>query len=358
MRYELYPRNTVVIRGPASIMLLDGQATILGATFPPAQRKTIPIQKQLPIETTTRAKLEIAAEMSTQIFEIPGSTIPTSWSLAAATLVQMRAGKVVVIGPPDVGKSTLCVYLVNKMLQADRNVRVVDADIGQADVGPPTTISHAVPHQSIISLQELDADRRLFIGDISPNRVQRKLIRAVQRLSDGNDNSLMIVNTDGWVGDLDAMLYKVNLLMELKPDLVLGLEYSSELESILGGVRFHSLKIGVSREVLERSRVDRRSIRNEGYRRFLDGAYTRHVDLEEVPLSFPQFGTKIFDANASRGLIVGILDAEGYLVDIGILMGVQRESVSIYSRHQGAIKQMEAGYVKLSTSGSEIGFLK
>lgn len=359
MRYKLSPKNTVIVRGPADVTLLDGQATILGAPFTLGSRKAIASQKQLPIETENRAELEISIGKRGEVFEIQGSTIPGSWRLAAETLEEMREGKVVVIGPPDVGKSTLCVYLVNRLFEGGgQSVAVVDADIGQADMGPPTTIAHAVSSQPITSLQEMTPDRRLFIGHTTPAGVEHKLTRGIQRLTNVNERQLTIVNTDGWIADLGAILYKINLLTEINPNLVLGLAYSKELEPILGGVGFHSMRIGASEDFLERSRVDRRSIRAEGYRRFLEGATTHTIDLERARFSFPKLsGVELSDRRALKDLIVGILDKEGYLIEIGILTNFERDAATIYSRHAGEFRNIEAGHVKISKTGREMGFL-
>ena len=153
MLRELSPNNTLLVRGPASIVLLDGQASILGAAIQSHQRTTVMNEKQLPIETAQHANLEIALGRSAEIFEIQGSTIPPSWSLAAEALGEMNQGKVAVIGPADVGKSTLCVYLVNRLL--GQKLFIIDADVGQADLGPPTTIARAEPKNSVTSLTEL-----------------------------------------------------------------------------------------------------------------------------------------------------------------------------------------------------------
>jgi polynucleotide 5'-hydroxyl-kinase GRC3/NOL9 len=359
MHYELSPKNTVIIRGPASVTLLAGQATILGGQFAPHTRKIIASQKQLPIETESPAELEITLGVSAEIFEIQGSTIPASWGPAAATLNQIREGRTVILGPPDAGKSTLCVYLVNKLLQAGRSLRVIDADIGQADMGPPTTITRAAPTHPIASLQELTSDRRLFIGHISPSAVEQKLISGIQRLSGKNGKLLTIINTDGWIAGLDAVRYKLNLLTEVNSDMVLGLAYSRELEPILAGVHFPSMKIDAAKETLERSRVDRRSIRADGYRRFLEGAVTRRISLKKIQLIFPAGlpGASRFNRRTLSNLIVGILDDQDYLAEIGILIDIDPEAALIYSRQAGAFRKIELGYVKLSTSGKETGFL-
>jgi polynucleotide 5'-kinase involved in rRNA processing len=226
-------------------------------------------------------------------------------------------------------------------------------------MGPPTTITRAAPTQPIASLQEIPPEKRLFIGDISPSCVKQKLISGIGRLSAKNEKLLTIINTDGWVADLNAIPYKIKLLTGVGPDLVLGLAYSNELKRILGGVRLPSMRIDAAKDALKRSRVDRRSVRVDAYRRFLEGAVTRRINLEKVQLSFPSRYLPVsgLDRRALSNLIVGILDDQDYLAEIGILMGVEREAAVIYSRRSEVFHKIEVGYVRLSTAGEEIGFL-
>jgi len=341
------------------VTLLDGEATVLGGSFALGQENIVPNQKQLPIETPNRATLEITLERSgRRIFEIQGSTIPASWRLAADALEQLQEGRVIIIGPPDVGKSTLCVFLVNRLLQKGQKVRIIDADVGQAVLGPPTTIARATPTRPITSLQDMSPDRILFIGDISPNTVQQAIIRGIQRLTTNDHGLLTIINTDGWVADLNATMYKIELMKRLNPKLVLGLSYANELDSIMRGVRLQSMKVNVSREILERTRIDRKRIRAEGYRRFLEGAVDHRVDLRRI--RFPFLRSRVHEtpwSSSVRNLIVGLLDCESYLVNIGILTGVYGQTATIYSRETKAFERIEVGRVKLSGSGREIGFL-
>lgn len=110
MRYLLAPEKTLIVRGPASLRLLSGQATTLGA--PLESRKVVVRQeKQLPIETSSEADLEIVLGESGSIFEVEGSTIPRSWFSALDVLVEMEQGKVMIVGATDVGKSTLSTFL-------------------------------------------------------------------------------------------------------------------------------------------------------------------------------------------------------------------------------------------------------
>jgi polynucleotide 5'-hydroxyl-kinase GRC3/NOL9 len=334
MRYELSTKRTLIVRGPASIDLQAGQATTLGAPFALHQTRNIAEQRQLPIETESHAEFEVVLGKSGSISEIQGSTIPGSWRRAAAALKEMGEGKVIVLGPTDAGKSTLCTYLVNELLNEVPKLRVVDADVGQTDLGPPTTIARAGPLQPIAFLPELTPDTRLFIGHTSPSDVQHKLIRGVGRLTRNGDRSLTIINTDGWIAERDAVLYKMDLVSDIDPELVLALERGDEVQQILAGVRVHSMKVEAAEDALKRSRGDRRGVRVRSYQRFLAGATVRSVPLRDIQIALPVHfpSATVLNSRRLRNLIVGLLDERGCLMDIGILMSVERDVLRIYSK--------------------------
>ena len=358
MRYELLPGTTLILRGPASFTLLTGEVKILGGSLAQNHKRTIPAQRQLPIETESNAELEILLGKSAETFEVKGSTIPASWRLAADAVKVMGQGKVVILEPTDVGKSTLCVYLVNKLLQDGEKVRVVDADIGQADLGPPTTITRAIPTQHIVSLTDLLPDERLFIGHTSPGYVQGKLIDGIGKLSGEDHQSITIINTDGWVTDPEAVVYKIRLVTEVKSDIVLGLAFAKELNPILSGARAYSMRVEPAKDVLGRSRADRRTTRAIAYRRFLEGAASHRLDLGNVQVSAPNHFPSITVRNRGelRNVLVGILKEDGYLNEIGILTDIENNAIRVYSKPVET-RKIELGHVKLSTSGREIGFL-
>jgi polynucleotide 5'-kinase involved in rRNA processing len=59
-----------------------------------------------------------------------------------------------------------------------------------------------------------------------------------------------------------------------------------------------------------------------------------------------------------RNLITGLLDDEGYLLQIGILLNLEQDMLRVYSRPTDRLCEIELGYVKLSTEGAELGFLE
>jgi polynucleotide 5'-hydroxyl-kinase GRC3/NOL9 len=360
MRYMLEPNKTLIIRGPASCRLLGGDAEVLGASLSLQRTLIISRGRQLPVQARSENQLEILLGPSGDIFEMNGSTIPRSWEVAAEALIEMEKGRVVLIGTTDVGKSTLATYLINRLLTQRSNVQVIDGDIGQADIGPPTTIAYSIATSPTASLVGLKPQAIIFIGHTSPSQVETKIVEGLRRLSNPLKDSLTIINTDGWILDRDAISYKIRMINATNPELVIGLATGTELQPILSGSHANALKIETAKEVLERSRGDRREIRNAGYRRFLEGSGTRTIPLASVNLSIP-FGLPRIHRQEARelhDLIVGLLNNEGLMVEMGVFMGFTDDSAKVYCRSAEDVRTIELGYIRLSRDGTELGYFE
>jgi polynucleotide 5'-kinase involved in rRNA processing len=186
------------------------------------------------------------------------------------------------------------------------------------------------------------------------------LIDGIRRLSAGAEDSLTIINTDGWIADPEAIQYKIDLIAQTKPDLVIGLGFGNELQPILAGSRAQSMTVEPANEVLSRSKSDRRKIRINGYRRFLAGGSMRIFTLREVQLSIPKSLSFLSKSKGSElsNLIVGLLDENQYLVQIGVLLALELGTVRVYCKPAEGTRTIEVGYLKLSTNGNELGFVE
>ncbi len=360
LRYVLPANNTLIIRGKASVEVLEGEVSVLGALLRRRHRLLVGQERQLPLEAGTISDMEILLAESAEIFEVEGSTIPASWNVATEALTELEQGKVMVVGATDVGKSTFCTYLANRMLKKGLRIRVVDADVGQADIGPPTTIGSSVPKAFLSSLVDLDPEALIFIGHTNPKQVEFKLTQGIQRLSSRGHDSLTIINTDGWVLDPEAISYKINVINTVKPDLVIGLAAHTELQPLLSASQAHSLKIDTAREVLERSRTDRRQIRRASYRRYLEGGRTQTIPLQGVSLLAPTEFPPIQGSTSRelKDLIVGLLGGGGNMLHLGIFMGLENDEIRVYSKSVEGVRKMDFGYVKLSTDGRELEYFE
>src|SRR5438093_8689370 len=140
--------------------------------------------------------------------------------------------------------SSLCTFLANNLLEDLWIVGVVDADVGQADIGPPTTISSSVVQAPIIGLHKVTANLSFFIGDTSPSSVSDKLVNLATRLKKSvmDTTDIGIVNTDGWLAEFNAIRHKQLLLDEIRPDMVMFLgRFEETIDPSLDAGKFTSI---------------------------------------------------------------------------------------------------------------------
>lgn len=361
MRYLLSPNNTLIVRGPASLQLVQGDAEVLGAKLGHKRRLVVMRDRQLPIEAKSQVDFEILGELA-NVFEVDGSTIPASWVTAADEVSKRKQGKIMVIGGSDVGKNTFCTYLANVLLSKRLKVRIIDVDLGQADIGPPTTIGSAVPSEPLSSMVDLKPNALIFIGHTNPSSVGRQLTDGIRRLvRDDESRSFTIINTDGWTLESAAILYKRDLISAVDLNFVIGLSANiSELQPILSSSSVSSMIIDAADSALIRSRSDRRMLRRAGYRRFLDGGKIRTLTIQEVKVKVPE-GPRLVEIGRQwqvSNLLAGLLNEHGYLLNIGVLMSFEKNLFRIYARSIEGARELQLGYVRLSLDGEELGYVE
>ncbi len=358
--------RTLLIAGPASFQLMEGEASVLGASLD-LSRNTVARGKQAPIEIRTSSSFNIILGEEASLEELDGSTIPLSWREAAIALAEIGEGIAVVIGGADTGKTTLCTFLSNSLILKNRQVAIVDADIGQTDLGPPTTMAAAEVTASVVNLSQVKPSERLFIGLTSPGHAKGKVIRSIKRLVECHTKpgKMVIVNTDGWIEGNEAALYKLQMLDELQPDITLGIG-GNETPSILQTGNRTTLLVGSPDIIRERTRIDRRELRVLGYRRYLAGASLRTLRLDGVRLRYCLAPNDLdlrviprLQLENLKDAIVGFLDADGFLQEIGVLKDLLRsaKTVKVWSRISDTPSTIEIGDVKLNNEGRELGHL-
>lgn len=208
---------------------------------------------------------------------------PPEWNDAAEKI--LLSGKIVLIlGAVDTGKTTLVTFLANYSLGRKEKVAVVDADIGQSDIGPPATIGLGWVTKKISSLNEIPLVKMYFVGAVSPERnllptVVGTKIMVEKALEQGAD--LIIIDTTGLVsGEVGRILkrYKIELI---HPDHLLALQRTDELEPILqsftpGSISIHRLPL--SSGTRNKSLNERRALRDKKIQ-----SYFLPSRLQELP---------------------------------------------------------------------------
>lgn len=357
--FNLEQGQTLLLKGPVSIKMKKGDAQCLGAPISSECWTVIEDVRQEPIFAMDNTILEMKQGSGSSWTVVQESTVPAAWSEAAQVLERQR-GVCVVIGEVDSGKSSLCTFLANKCLESTGKVGIVDADVGQADIGPPTTINSSVVRSPVIGLHKARPETSFFVGDTTPSFVPDKVVTLATRLKKRITGSadVVLVNTDGWLAEFNAARQKLLLLEEIQPDLVIGLSRSDEvIDPLLDRVKFTSLKLPSSSFARVRSKEERKKTREAGYRRFLQGSHKLEVSQETRVRMFDELEQTVFPENRRfRGFVAGLLNQDEELLGIARINRVETSRVLVETRTSEAPTILEIGNVALSSNYDEVGY--
>lgn len=129
-------------------------------------------------------------------------------------------GIVLLLGATDTGKSTLA-----RQLWAKTRGEVVDGDLGQAWIGPPTLLSRGAPGKGDRPAKLSDA---MFIGSTHPAHHALEVVHGTSLLAH-RARRPCVVDADGFVSGSLARAMKSALLATLRPDVLVLLERDREL---------------------------------------------------------------------------------------------------------------------------------
>ena len=92
------------------------------------------------------------------------------WVDRAALDQVLDARVTIVIGASDAGKSTLVAALASALVSRGARVAVVDGDVGQSEIGPPTTVGLGHVTGPVTRVSEAASLALQFVGVSSPAR--------------------------------------------------------------------------------------------------------------------------------------------------------------------------------------------
>jgi polynucleotide 5'-hydroxyl-kinase GRC3/NOL9 len=150
-------------------------------------------------------------------------------------------GTTLLLGGTDVGKTTFVRLLVNRLVENKQRIAVIDADVGQSEIGPPACVGLAFAASPILALSDLSPHSLGFVGNTTPHGHALEYLTAVQRLAalaDAEGN--LIVDTPGYIhGAGGRRLHQATFDM-LSPRHVVALQRGEELQHIIAPFRRRS----------------------------------------------------------------------------------------------------------------------
>ncbi len=243
--------------------------------------------------------------------------IPRAWEQLT---IDNLHGTLMIIGAPDVGKSTFARYLYRRLCAALPCVAFLDGDPGQSTLGPPTTLTLAVGRENDHSFPPSGLQRRWFIGSVSPRRHMLPMLVGASRLVAAAYRAgakAVVYDTCGLVdpsqGGSALKLSKIDLL---RPTVVFAIQRRYELESLLVSLR-RSRRVRVvdlrpARGVQRRDLSTRRAYRAARFAQYFADAR---------PLTVHWGRLAVFPAPAfAPHRLVSFEDPEGFSRGLGVVM--------------------------------------
>ena len=213
----------------------------------------------------------------------------------APALGAVRGARItLVLGESDSGKTTLVATLANALLAEGASVAIVDADLGQSEIGPPTTVGLGLPRAPLDRLSDAEVAGLCYVGATSPRDHLAETVLATRRLTDrarGLGVDRVLVDTSGLVhGEVGRTLKQAKIDL-VGPDLVLCLQRDGECEPILrpyAGDRPPAvLRLSAAPAARRRSAEERRRHRERSLAAYFAGARPATLDLGHVVLRAP-----------------------------------------------------------------------
>jgi polynucleotide 5'-hydroxyl-kinase GRC3/NOL9 len=245
--------------------------------------------------------------------------IPPQWQQLDDALL---SDVVLVLGGSDAGKSTFVRHLAEK-LSTGRRVALIDGDIGQTTLGPPTTQTLKMLGRGCSP----DQNASWFVGATSPaGHMLQTLIglqRLVQRAREFGAETILVDTTGLIALRAGAQALKWSKFDLLRPNIVVALQRENELEPILSpwrsSKRFALVELPVSPMAQKTSAAKRTAQRRENFRRYFRHGGILRLSLENVGVTgrWP----------LQKGQLAGLCDKEGFLIALGIVEALEKREV-------------------------------
>ena len=205
---------------------------------------------------------------------------------AASERIGQGPGTYLALGGTDTGKTTFCWQLARVLLARGLRTAIVDADLGQSDIGPPATVGWAWYEEDLEAARPVRAEELYFVGAVSPvGHVLGVVVGAVRMLSAAHSAGAdaVIIDTCGLVDGDIARELKTALMEATLPDVVVAVARGTELDHIVNpwrrGAPFRVERVVAPQRLATKAHGLRRRRRQTAFAEYFDGAQVREIDL-------------------------------------------------------------------------------
>ncbi len=301
--------------------------------------------------------------------------LPQRWIEVCESLAD-DPGIAMVIGASGSGKTTWVRVAARQLSQAGKlPVAIVDADIGQSTVGPPTAIALTVLRENLapnFRIECLLCHGLFFVGSVSPPGHLLQILVGTKRLVDTavrSGGGTVLVDTTGLIDQGPGFQLKLRKLELLGPRHLVAIQRRKELESLLAvvagrlGLMIHRLEVSPSARA--RAPAERARYRSNKFAAYFAGAHRLKLEAEQLIILAPPGGrlgakmgcaSPLLQLNLRRredlvGLLIGLHDSAIETIGLGICEDVSRDNRHISVRTPvaaaSAVRILQLGNVYL-----------
>lgn len=271
-----------------------------------------------------------------------------------------ETGRIAVIGATDAGKSTLCRWLMAKLPESSRPA-LVDADLGQSQVGPPGCVSWRFAGGSDYQFY--------FAGDTTASTVTAATLAATCRAvttAQQRGAGLVLVDTSGYLSGRGGFEFKSAKLELLAPAHAIMIGDSPEIKRLLAGwhadERLTIHRLSHAESIQQKTREQRTTWRQERWAEQFAKLDLRKISLKGKAISglptASELKTRKLAPGDLQGLLICFHDRRRRGISLGLLHSLDLHTQSLLAR---APKEAEDapgimfGLLKISSGGQELG---
>ena len=231
----------------------------------------------------------------------------------------IQPGICLILGAADTGKTSLAAVL-SRQLSQGRPVGIVDADVGQSHIGPPTTVGWAVVDKPAVDFSQLTPGGISFVGDVTPVghllQLTAAIIQCVRQVSKVTE--LIIIDTPGFISGPAAMALWWTVQRMVNPKLILAVQRNNELSDVLVGLQNLGSQLELvksSPQIPTKSPQARRSYRQSQFSRYFRDSCLYNISLSDIAIQT----TRNLSRERLISRLVALRDEECTDVAIGIV---------------------------------------
>lgn len=243
--------------------------------------------------------------------------VPSAWERITFSAL---SGTLLIIGAPDTGKSTFARYLYGRLCTYHGRVAFIDGDVGQATLGPPTTMTLALGGPGDEAFPPSGPRFRSFVGDVSPRGHMLPTLVGAHRLvqkARQEGATAILFDTTGLVdpaqGGGALKQAKVDLL---QPTVVLGVQRRNELEHLLVPLRRSRRTRVIDVPVAQAAHRREVPVRQEHRAARFSRYFRQAGSLEATWQRFAVFPAPTFTPRR----LVALEDSAGFTLALGIVV--------------------------------------